>query len=166
MARSLGDKIADLLEYFFYSFPEFFSTLINKRLKMYVVHVFDNDEAISNAVAATFDLDELNKRDKLLIQRKISKHGFDLKTMKKNLEFLFFAGFMRSIKSIKHTFPNLSGALNYTIRGESGYGYQLANALKTMHRLPSTKLRNLLPDSIADLQLNLSTARLKTCMRT
>ena len=67
------------------------------------------------------------------------------------MEFLFLAGFMRSIKSIKRTFPNLSAALNYTIQGESGYGCQLADALSTMLKLPSTKLRNLLPDSIADV---------------
>ena len=77
----------------------------------------------------------------------IYKHGLGLRSMEKNLEFLFLAGFMRSIKSIKRTFPNLSGALNYKIQGESGY------ALSTMHRLPSTKLRNLLPDSIADVLL-------------
>ena len=112
-----------------------------------------HDEAISSAVAATLDLGELNERDKLLMQRKISKHGLGLRSMEKNLEFLFLAGFMRSIKSIKRTFPNLSGALNYTIQGESGYGCQLADALSTMHRLPSTKLRNLLPDSIADVLL-------------
>ena len=69
------------------------------------------------------------------------------------MEFLFLAGYMRSIKSIKRTFPNLNGALNYTIQGKSGYGRQLADALSTMHRLPSTKLRNLLPDSIADVLL-------------
>ena len=110
-----------------------------------------HDEAISNAVAATLDLGVLTERDKLLMQRKISKHGLGLRSMEKNLEFLFLAGFMRSIKSIKHTFPNLSGALNYTIQGESGYGRQLADALSTLHRLPSTKLRNLLPDCIADV---------------
>ena len=65
--------------------------------------------------------------------------------MEKNLEFLFLAGFMRSIKSIKRTFPNLSGALNYTTRGESGYGCQLADALST--------IQNLLPDSISDVLL-------------
>jgi hypothetical protein len=71
--------------------------------------------------------------------------------MEKNMKFLFLAGFIKSIKSIKHSFPNLSGALNYTIQGESGYGRQLADALSTLHRLPSTKLRNLLPDCIADV---------------
>ena len=33
----------------------------------------------------------------------------------------------------------------------SGYGCQLADALSTMHRLSSKKLRNLLPGSIADV---------------
>ncbi len=59
---------------------------------------------------------------------------------------------MRSIKSTtKHTFLNLSGALNYTIQFESSYKRQLANALSTLHRLPNTKLWNLLPDCIADV---------------
>jgi hypothetical protein len=69
--------------------------------------------------------------------------------MEKNLEFLFLAGFMKSIKSIRHTFPNLHKALQYTIEGESGYGCQLADALLALHALPNRKLRLLLPDSIA-----------------
>ena len=55
---------------------------------------------------------------------------------------------MRSIKTIKNTFPNISKALQYTTGGESGFGRQLADALSTLHRLPSRKLRLLLPDSI------------------
>ena len=44
-----------------------------------------HDEAISEAVAATLDLGDLTDRDKLLMQRKISKHGLDLRrSMKKN----------------------------------------------------------------------------------
>ena len=68
--------------------------------------------------------------------------------MEKNLEFLFLAGFMRSIRSIKHTFPNLNKALQYTVDGESGFGRQLADALFTLQNLPNRKLRLLLPDSI------------------
>ncbi len=56
-----------------------------------------NDEAISNAMAATLELGDLSKRDKLLMQRKISNYGLGLCSMEKNLEFLFLAGFMRSI---------------------------------------------------------------------
>ena len=94
-------------------------------------------------MAATLDLGQLTERDKLLMQRKISKHGLGLRSMEKKLEFLFLAGLMKSIKSIKHTFPNLSGALNYTIKGESGYERQLADALSTLQKLSSIKLRNL-----------------------
>ena len=42
-----------------------------------------HDKAISNAVAATLDLGELTERDKLLMQRKISKHGLGLRSMEK-----------------------------------------------------------------------------------
>ena len=44
-----------------------------------------HDEAISSAVAAILDLGELNERDKLLMQRKISKHGLGLRSMEKKL---------------------------------------------------------------------------------
>ena len=108
-----------------------------------------HDEAICSAVAATLELGDLNERDKLLMQRKISKHGLGLRSMEKNLEFIFLAGFMRSVQSIKNAFPNFSKVLQYTIEGESGYGRQLADALLTLHRLPSTELRALLPDTIA-----------------
>ena len=42
-----------------------------------------HDEAISSAVAATLDLGELNERDKLLMQRKIYKHGFGFRNTEK-----------------------------------------------------------------------------------
>ena len=48
-----------------------------------------HDEAISTAVAATLELGDLDERDKLLMQRKISNHGLGLRSMEKNLEFLF-----------------------------------------------------------------------------
>ena len=48
-----------------------------------------HDEAISTAVAATLELGDLNERDKLLMQRKISNHGLGLRSMEKNLEFSF-----------------------------------------------------------------------------
>ena len=69
-----------------------------------------HNEAISKAVAETLELGNLTERDKLLMQRKISKHGLGLRSMEKNLEFLFLAGFMRSIKTIKNVFPNMSNA--------------------------------------------------------
>ena len=58
-----------------------------------------HDEALFGAVAATRELGNLTKRDRLLMQRKISNHGLGLRSMEKNLEFLFLAGFMRSITS-------------------------------------------------------------------
>ena len=36
----------------------------------------------------------LTKRDKLLMQRKLSNHGLGLRSMETNLEFLFLAGFL------------------------------------------------------------------------
>ncbi len=44
-------------------------------------------KTISNAVAATLDLGVLTERDKLLMQRKISKHGLGLRSMGKNWSF-------------------------------------------------------------------------------
>ena len=83
------------------------------------------------------------------MQRKISNHGLGLRNMEKNLEFLFLAGFMRSITSIKHTFPNFNRTLQYTIQGDSGLKRQLADALSILHKLPSGKLQELLPDTIS-----------------
>ena len=102
-----------------------------------------------NAVAATLELGNLTERDRLLMQRKISNHGLGLRSMEKNLEFLFLAGFMRSITSIKHTFPNFNRTLQYTIQRDSGLGRQLADALSILHKLPSAKLQELLPDTIS-----------------
>ena len=39
LSRCLGDKIADVLEYFLGPFPDYDSTLYNKRLKVYVVQL-------------------------------------------------------------------------------------------------------------------------------
>ena len=87
------------------------------------------------------------------MQRKISNHGLGLRSMEKNLEFLFLAGFMRSIKSIQQAFPHFSRILEYTIEGDSGFGRQLADALSTLHRYPSQRLQELLPNTIADVLL-------------
>ena len=40
-----------------------------------------HDEAITEAVAKALELGELNARDKLLMQRKISDHGLGLRSM-------------------------------------------------------------------------------------
>ena len=81
------------------------------------------------------------------MQRKVSDHGLGLRSMEKNLEFLFLAGFMRSITSMKHTFPNFNRTLQ--LQGDSGLGRQLAGALSILHKLPSAKLQELLPDTIS-----------------
>ena len=110
-----------------------------------------HDEAIMNAVAAALDLGILTERDKLLMQRKISNHGLGLRSMESNLEFLFLAGFMKTVRSIRHAFPNFLGALECTLEADSGYGLQLVDALEHLQRLPSRKLRILLPDSLRDV---------------
>ena len=73
--------------------------------------------------------------------------------MEKNLEFLFLAGFMRSIKSIQQAFPPFKRVIQYTIEEESGFGRQLADALHTLHRIPIQRLQELLPNTIADVLL-------------
>ena len=110
-----------------------------------------HDEAIMNAVAAALDLGILTERDKLLMQRKISNHGLGLRSMESNLEFLFLAGFMKTVKSIRHAFPNFLGALESTLEADSGYGLQLLDALEHLQRLPSRKLRTLLPDTLREV---------------
>ncbi len=50
-------------------------------------------------------------------KKKISNHGLGLRSMEKNLEFLFLVGFMRSIKSIQQAFPHFNRILQYTIEG-------------------------------------------------
>ena len=59
----------------------------------------EHDEAITTAVADALDLGPLTKRDKLLMQQKLSNHGLGLRSMEANLEFLFLAGFMKTVKS-------------------------------------------------------------------
>jgi hypothetical protein len=58
---------------------------------------------------------------------------------------------MRSIKSIQQAFPHFKRVIQYTIEGESGFGRQLADALSTLHRFPSQRLQELLPNTIADV---------------
>jgi hypothetical protein len=110
-----------------------------------------HDEAIMNAVANALDLGVLTERDKMLMQRKISNHGLGLRSMESNLEFLFLAGFMKTVRSIKHAFPNFLGALECTLEADSGYGLQLMDALGHLQLLPSQKLRALLPDTLRDV---------------
>ena len=110
-----------------------------------------HDEAISAAVANALELGTLTGRDKLLMQRKISNHGLGLRSMETNLEFLFLAGFMKTVRSIRHAFPNFSGALECTLEADSGYGLQLMDALEHLHQLPSQKLSALLPNTLRDV---------------
>ena len=82
----------------------------------------EHDEAITTAVADALDLGPLTKRDKLLMQRKLSNHGLGLCSMEANLEFLFLAGFMKTVKSITSAFPHFNPTLASTLEGESGMG--------------------------------------------
>jgi hypothetical protein len=110
-----------------------------------------HDDAIMNAVAEVLDLGTLTPRDKLLMQRKLSDHGLGLRSMEANLEFLFLAGFMKTVKSITAAFPNFLPALLSTLEAESGYGRQLADALEMLRDTHSQKLLDLLPESINDV---------------
>ena len=51
----------------------------------------EHDEAITTAVVDALDPGPLTKRDKLLMQRKLSNHGLGLRSMEANLEFLRFS---------------------------------------------------------------------------
>ena len=110
-----------------------------------------HDEAITTAVAEALDLGTLTLRDRLLMQRKISDHGLGLRSMEANLEFLFLAGFMKTVKSITAAFPNFLPVLSSTLDAESGYGRELADALETLRATHSQKLLNLLPLEIRDV---------------
>ena len=83
------------------------------------------------AVVEVLDLGTLTPRDRLLMQRKISDHGLGLRSMETNLEFLFLAGFMKTVKSITMAFPNFLPVLSSTLDADSGYGRELADALET-----------------------------------
>ena len=85
------------------------------------------------------------------MQRKISNHGLGLRSMESNLEFLFLAGFMKTVRSIKNAFPNFLDTLECTLEAESGYGIELMDALAHLQELPSRKLRALLPDELRDV---------------
>ena len=75
-----------------------------------------HDEAITAAGSDALDLGMLTDRDKLLMQRKISNHGLGLRSsMESNLEFLFLAGFMKMVRSIRHAFPNFQATLKCTL---------------------------------------------------
>ena len=68
-----------------------------------------------------------------------------------NLEFLFLAGFMKTVKSITTAFPHFFPTLLSTLEADSGYGRQLADALETLRATHSQKLLDLLPESIKDV---------------
>jgi hypothetical protein len=111
------------------------------------------DAAIQNAVAQVLGLGTLNARDLLQIQRKVSNHGLGLRSLEYSLEFLFFSGFARSIKTIREGFPHFMYVVEHTIEADSGYGRQLQDALDHLHSLAlsmgAEKLRDLLPRSLA-----------------
>ena len=84
---------------------------------------------LTAAVSDALDLGTLTDRDKLLMQRKISNHGLGLCSMESNLEFLFLAGFMKTVRSIRHAFPNFQATLECTLDADSSdyYGLELAD---------------------------------------
>ena len=85
------------------------------------------------------------------MQRKISNHGLGLRSMESNLEFLFLAGFMKTVRSIRHAFPNFQATLECTLDADSGYGLELMDALEHLQQLSSQKLSALLPNTLRDV---------------
>ena len=59
-----------------------------------------HDEAISTA---TLELGDLNERDKLLMQRKISNHGLGLRSMEKNLERIPLSCWLHAVDKVNPT---------------------------------------------------------------
>ena len=106
----------------------------------------------ANAVAEVLGLGVFSDRDLLQIQRKVSNHGLGLRNMEFNLDFLFFSGFARSIKTIRDEFPHFMYVAQHTLEAESGYGRQLQDALDHLHSLAisvnAVKLRDVLPRSL------------------
>ena len=84
----------------------------------------EHDKAITTAVADAdaLDLGPLTKHDKLIIQRKLSNHGLGLRSIEANLEFLFLAGFMKTVKSITSAFPHFNPTLASTLTENQGMG--------------------------------------------
>jgi len=109
-----------------------------------------HDEAITGAVAQVLDLGTLTERDRLLMQRKISDHGLGLRSMESNIEFLFLAGFMRTVGTIQKSFPHFAAVIQHTVGGEAGYGNQLSDALQTLRGLHCRRLNELLPLKLDD----------------
>ena len=107
-----------------------------------------HDEAITIAVANALDLGPLTKRDKLLMQQKLSNHGLGLCSVEANLEFLFLTGFIKTVKSITSAFPHFNPTLASTLERELGYGLQLTEARNTLKQTHSQTLLDLLPDTI------------------
>ena len=85
----------------------------------------EHDATIQNAVAEVLGLGTLNARDQLQMQRKVSNHGLGLRSMEDSLEFLFFSGFARSIKTIREGFPHFMYVVEHTIEAGAGYVRQL-----------------------------------------
>ena len=109
-----------------------------------------HDKMLTEAVAETLDLGELTERDKLLMQRKVSQHGLGLRSMERNVEFLFLSGLIKSAKLIKRTFPNFEKILRYTLDCESGLGREAADCLTYLREVDNPKLQELLPTSLRE----------------
>jgi hypothetical protein len=109
-----------------------------------------HDAALRDAVAQVLDLGPLTDRDELLMQRKIADHGLGMRSMERNLDFLFLAGFMSTAGTIQKSFPQFAAILEHTLSGESGYGRQLTDALESLRDQRYGPLNKLLPVTLSE----------------
>ena len=84
------------------------------------------------------------------MQRKIADHGLGMRSMNRNLEFLFLAGFMSTAGTIQKSFPQFAAILEHTLSGESGYGRQLTDALESLRDHRYGPLNKLLPVTLSE----------------
>ena len=107
-----------------------------------------NDEAILVLLLLLLNWDTSLKetdcscREKYLIMEMVCA------AWKKKVDFLFVLVLCSQSRQSSIRFPTSSNrTLQYTIQGGSGLGRQLADALSILHKLPSAKLQELLPDT-------------------
>jgi hypothetical protein len=103
------DRVQDQLLLLLYCIPGRIQDLL-AAVPMSILreYAIKHDALLQNAVAEVLGLGILSERDLLQIQRKISNHGLGLRSMEFSLEFLFFSGYARSIKTIRDGFPHYS----------------------------------------------------------
>ena len=58
---------------------------------------------------------------------------------------------MKTVRSIRHAFPNFQATLECTLDADSGYGLELMDALEHLQQLSSQKLSALLPNTLRDV---------------